>query len=129
MLHRTTADRTGSVTRGRSLLLGLAAPEPVLTIGPGEVAAGDEDGALGAHLAGRGLAADAALGALAGDAEEEVGAPLAGGLIHPFGTIGGEGDRLHRGASIGGVEGVLGCVGDFSAKSKRPHPGVKDDRP
>ena len=106
VLHRTATDRTWSMTGGGALLLGLATPETVFAVVAGEITAGEQRRAFGADLPGGFLAPDPALRTLAGDAEEQFGPTLAQGLIHPFGAIRGESDRLHlflqRGSGSGG---------------------------
>ena len=68
---------------GGALLLGLAAPEAVLAVLAGPVAAVDEHRARAADGAGLRLADGAGLGALAGGREEQPRLAAAGGVVGP----------------------------------------------
>src|SRR3954447_7940566 len=73
------ADRhVDPVTGQRPVLLGLAAPEPVLPVLPGPGLARGQDGADEADLAGLGFPPGPGLGPFAGGGEEQVRLPVAG---------------------------------------------------
>ena len=72
--------------RRGALLLGLAAPEAVLAVLAGPVAAVDERRARAAHGAGLRFADGPRLGALAGGREEQPRLAAAGGLRRPTGV-------------------------------------------
>src|SRR5262249_14772824 len=93
------ADRhVDPVAGGGALLLGLAAPEPVLAVLTGPVAAGLERDAGPADGACARLAQDPGLGPLAGGGEEEAGLADAGG-------VGGPGQRTGEDQVRDRVEG------------------------
>lgn len=66
-----------------SIFFRFATPEAVLTIVPGEISAGNHDGARRAHLAGARFSADSPLGSFAGNAEKEIRAAFTCCFVHP----------------------------------------------
>src|SRR6056297_1445360 len=78
------ADRSDqAVAGGMAFVLGLAAPEAVLVVRPGELDAGGLHRATGTHLLGRRLAAFAGLRPFGRRREEQMREALAGALSHP----------------------------------------------
>src|SRR3954449_498415 len=69
------------------LLLGLAAPEAVLPVVPGELAAREGGGAGRAQAPGLGLPPGPGLGPLRPRREEEVRLAAAGRRVHPVGPL------------------------------------------